>query len=215
MASPIQTAQSRRVRDQAEVGNCAAALQIDAAGGEITRLLKNWGMGNREALEQLIPIVYGELKRLAGYYLRMERRDHTLQCTALVHEVYLRLANQGDMHWVDRKHFFAVASRIVRHLLVDHARRHAAAKRDQEKRPLEEALTIPVASDLDLAALDEALESLGQVDPDKLRVVELRFFGGLSVEETAEVMGASTATVKRAWSVAKLWLYKRMYGGAQ
>ena len=186
---------------------------MDAASGEITRLLEKWGLGDGQALDQLMPMVYGELKNLAGHYLRMERPGHTLQCTALVHEVYLRLVNQGSIQWQDRRHFFAVASRIIRHLLVDHARRHAAAKRDHDKAPLDVALTIPVESGLDLVALNEALESLGRTDPDKLRVVELRFFGGLSVEETAEVMDTSTATVKRAWSVAKLWLYKEMYGG--
>jgi RNA polymerase sigma factor (TIGR02999 family) len=188
-------------------------MQTNPPDGEITRLLKQWGMGDIGALDQLIPIVYGELKNLAGHYLRMERPGHTLQCTALVHEVYVRLSRQGVMCWEDRRHFFAVASRIIRHLLVDHARRHAAAKRGRDKRPLEEALTIPVGPDLDLVALDLALESLGRTDPEKLRVVELRFFGGLSVEETAEVMGASTATVKRAWSVARLRLYKQLYGG--
>ena len=182
--------------------------------GEITVLLHRWSHGDQSALGQLMPLVYDEVKRLAGYYLRMEPGQQSLTSTAIVHEAYLRLAGSAELDLQDRQHFFAVASRVIRHILVDHARREMAAKRDaRHKAPLEEALTIPMQTDLDLVALDEALESLGRVDVDKLRVVELRFFGGLSVEETAEAMGTSPATVKREWSVAKVWLYKQLHDG--
>lgn len=182
--------------------------------GELTDLLRRWSRGDQSALDQLMPMVYDELKQLAGYYLRMEAAQPSLSSTVIVHEAYLRMVGSAEHDLQDRKHFFAVASRMIRHILVDHARRQTAVKRDShQKAPLEEALTIPVQPDLDLVALDQALESLGCADADKLRVVELRFFGGLSIEETAEVMDTSPATVKREWSVAKLWLYKRMQGG--
>jgi RNA polymerase sigma factor (TIGR02999 family) len=171
-----------------------------------------WGNGDGKALEQLMPIVYDELKALALHYLRMERPGHTLQGTALVHELYLRLVDQSAAPWENRRHFFALASRIMRHILVDHARHRAAAKRDHDKVPIEEALTIPVPPGVDLIALDSALESLGRTDTEKLRIVELRFFAGLSVDQTAEVLGTSPATVKRQWSVAKAWLYHALNG---
>ena len=183
--------------------------------GELTALLRRWNQGDQEALDKIIPLVYDELKRLAGYYLRMEGDRPSLTSTAIVHEAYLRLVGTSDSDLQDRRHFFAVASRIIRHILVDHARRDMAAKRDLRcKEPLESALTVPVMPDLDLILLDQALEELGRADPDKLRVVELRFFGGLSMEETAEVMGTSPATVKREWSVAKLWLYEQMHANS-
>jgi RNA polymerase sigma factor (TIGR02999 family) len=180
--------------------------------GEITRLLMSWGDGDRQALEQLMPVVYDELKALGLHYLQMERPDHTLQGTALVHELYLRLVDQGATPWENRRHFFALASRIMRHILIDHARHRAAAKCDHDKAPIEEALTIPVPSGVDLIALDGALESLGRTDMEKLRIVELRFFGGLSVNQTAEILGTSPATVKRHWAVAKAWLYHALNG---
>jgi len=188
-------------------------MLLDARRGEITHLLLRWGNGDRQALEELMPIVYQELRGLAYHYLRMERPDHTLQGTALVNEVYLRLIDHSDTPWESRRHFFALASRIMRHILVDHARHHAACKRSHDRAPLEEALAIPVPPGVDLIALDGALESLGGSDPEKLRIVELRFFGGLSVEQTAEVLGTSPATVKRQWSVAKAWLYRALRGG--
>jgi len=181
---------------------------------EVTDLLRRWSRGDQGALHELLPLVYDELKRLAGYYLRMEAESPSLTSTAIVHEAYLRLVGTSDPDLQNRKHFLAVASRVIRHILVDHARRETAEKRDlRRKAPLEQALTVPVQLDLDLVALDEALESLGRTDPDKLRVVELRFFGGLSIEETAELLGTSPATVKREWSVAKLWLYKQLHDG--
>ena len=181
--------------------------------GEVTILLRRWSSGDESALHELIPLVYDELKRLAGYYLGLESRQPSLTSTAIVHEAYLRLAGSQEPDVRDRQHFFAVASRVIRHILVDHARRNTAAKRDaRSKTALEDALTVPVQPDLDLVALDEALETLARTDPDKLRVVELRFFGGLSVEETADVMQTSPATVKREWRIAKLWLYEQMRG---
>ena len=181
--------------------------------GEVTILLRRWSKGDESALQELIPLVYDELKRLAGYYLGLESGQPSLTSTAIVHEAYLRMVGSQELDLRDRQHFFAVASRVIRHVLVDHARRNSAAKRDaRSETALEDALTVPVQADLDLIALDEALEALGRVDPDKLRVVELRFFAGLSVEETADVMQTSPATVKREWSVAKLWLYEQMRG---
>jgi RNA polymerase sigma factor (TIGR02999 family) len=187
---------------------------MEAGKGEITHLLQRWSDGNSEALEQLIPIVYDELKRLAGHYLRLERPGHTLQSTALVHEAYLRLANHGDAQWQDRRHFFAVASQIVRHILVDHARKHRSLKRGEGQRvSLDDALTVPVAENLDIIALDRSLERLTALDPRKARIVEMRFFGGLSVDEIGAALDISAPTVKRHWAVAKLWLSRDMVGG--
>ena len=181
--------------------------------GEVTILLRRWSKGDESALQELIPLVYDELKRLASYYLGLESSQPSLTSTAIVHEAYLRMVGSQELDLRDRQHFFAVASRVIRHVLVDHARRNRAQKRDaRSKIALADALTVPVDADLDLIALDEALEALGRTDPDKLRVVELRFFGGLSVEETADVMQTSPATVKREWSIAKLWLYEQMRG---
>jgi RNA polymerase sigma factor (TIGR02999 family) len=173
---------------------------------DITALLKDWSGGDREALERLMPIVYGELKRLASSYLRSERADHTLQPTALVHEAYLRLQGQRSVIWSNRAHFFGIAARIMRRILVDHARRRRAAKRDAA------ALRLTLVDDAsadrapELIALDTALTSLEKLDPQQARVVELRYFGGLTVEETAEAAGISTATVKREWRTARAWL---------
>jgi RNA polymerase sigma factor (TIGR02999 family) len=183
--------------------------------GDITRLLRRWSEGDTEAMDELMPLVYGELKRLAAYYLRLENSPPSLPCTALVHEAYLRLVPDQERDWQDRVHFFAVASRVIRHILVDHARRQKAAKRDiRQKVSLDHALTVPVESNLDLVALDQSLDALSAIDPRKSRVVELRYFAGLSAEETAEAMGISRATVLREWDIAKLWLYRNMSGEA-
>ena len=176
---------------------------------DVTQLLIHWSNGDAQAVDRLLPLVYGELRRIAARHLRAEREGHTLQPTALVHEAYLRLVDQTRVQWQNRAHFFGVAAQSMRRILVDHARRHAAAKRGNpaQKLSLDEALEVGSEPAPDLLALDEALKELEKIDPQKSRIVELRFFGGLSVEETAEVMGLGTATVVRHWSMAKAWLY--------
>ena len=189
----------------------------DPVGADVTGLLQRWSKGDEAAFNELLPIVYEELKRLAGYHLRMEAPGPTLQATALVHEAYLRLVKDTDRAWAGRTHFFAVSSRIIRHLLVDHAREAHAAKRGggAERLPLDAAQDVAAPDDLDLLELDEALGALAAIDPMKSRIVELRFFGGLSVEETAAVLDVAPATVKRHFAVAKLWLHRRLRGDAR
>jgi RNA polymerase sigma factor (TIGR02999 family) len=185
------------------------------APGVVTRLLERWSRGEAQAMDELMPIIYGELKRLAAYHLRVEGGPPSLPSTAIVHEAYLRLAGRQDRNLRNRVHFFAVASRIIRHILVDHARRQKAFKRDVRMNvSLDEALMLPVEASLDLIALDQSIEALRALDPRKSQVVELRYFGGLSVEETAEALGISPATVHRDWDLAKLWLYRNMTGEA-
>ena len=181
---------------------------------EVTRLLVNWSKGDQKALEQLTPLVYSELRRLAQRFLRRERSDHTLQSTALVHEAFLRLIDQRSVQWQNRAHFFGVAAQLIRRILVDYARSRHTAKRgaDAVKLSLDEALGVGESRDLDLVALDEALENLARLDPQQSRIVELRFFTGLSIEETAEVLGISPATVKRDWVTAKALLYRELTG---
>jgi RNA polymerase sigma factor (TIGR02999 family) len=184
--------------------------------GQVTQLLERWRQGDARAMDELMPLIYDELKRLAAYHLRQERGPQSLTSTALVHEAYLRMAAGQDRSWKNRVHFFAVASRIIRHILVDHARQQKAAKRDVRQRvSLDEGLTVPVEPDLDLIALDQSMHALDAFDRRKSQVVELRYFGGLSVEETAEALGVSCATVYREWEVAKLWLYRNMSGEAE
>ncbi|MBI3682233.1 MAG: sigma-70 family RNA polymerase sigma factor [Acidobacteria bacterium] len=187
---------------------------MQSGAGDVTELLDRWRRGDRQALDKLMPLVYEELRRLASYYLRLEGGARTLQCTALVNEAFLRLVKTADTEWQGRAHFFAVASRIIRHILVDHARERGAAKRggEIELASLEEALEAPAPPNLDVIALDEALDALAQFDEQKARVVEMRFFGGLSVHEVAEALGVSTATVKRDWAVARLWLSRNLRG---
>ena len=177
----------------------------------VTALLKDWSGGDPTALERLMPLVYGELRKLAASYLRAERSGHTLQPTALVHEAYLRLVDQRSVNWQNRAHFFGIAAQMMRRILVDHARRRQAAKRDAA------AYRLPtlsgaesVARDPELLALDEALTGLAALDAEQARIVELRFFGGLTVEETAEVTGVSPATVKREWQTARAWLAREI-----
>jgi RNA polymerase sigma factor (TIGR02999 family) len=160
-------------------------------------------------MEELLPLVYAELRRLAAGYLRRERVGHTLQPTALVHEAYLRMVDQTQVRWQNRAHFFGVAAQMMRRILVDHARSQHAEKRggDVQKLSLDENIDVSGTRAAELVALDEALERLAEIDPQKSRVVELRFFGGLSVEETAEVLGVSAPTVKRHWRLAKAWLF--------
>jgi len=166
--------------------------------------------GDRGVLDELLPLIYSELRKLASNYLRRERSGHTLQATALVHEAYLRLVDQNQVQWQNRAHFFGVAAQMMRRILVDHARAHDADKRGGEfqKLSLDENLEVSGGDqDLNLVALDDALNRLAELDPQKSKIVELRFFGGLSVEETAEVLNVSAPTVKRQWRMAKAWLY--------
>jgi RNA polymerase sigma factor (TIGR02999 family) len=185
---------------------------MGAAEATITGLLVEWGKGDAAALERLAPLVYDELRRMARTYLRGERADHTLQATALVHEAYLRLVDQHSVSWQSRAHFFGIASQMMRRVLVNHALARATAKRggDATKLPLDEALDLGGGRDAELLALDDALKELERLDPRQARVVELRYFGGLSVEEAAEVTGLSPATVKREWSTARLWLRRQL-----
>lgn len=182
------------------------------SSSDVTLLLQRLSDGDQDALDQLIPLIYDELHRLAAFHLQRERVDHTLQTTALVHEAYLRLVDQKDVHWKNRGHFFAVAAQAMRRVLVDYARRHQAVKRGSSLRKisLDEAIAISNETANQLLVIDELLNRLTSVDPQESRVVELRFFGGLTVEETAEVMGISPATVKREWSVARAWLLREI-----
>jgi RNA polymerase sigma factor (TIGR02999 family) len=175
---------------------------------EVTQLLAKLNNGDRTALDALLPLVYDELRRLADRYLRRERSDHTLQATALVNEAYLRLVDQ-NVPWQNRAHFFGVAAEMMRRILVDHARSHQAQKRGSGgvKLSLDEAINMSDERAADLISLDEALNALAEFDPQKSRIVELRFFAGLSIEETAKVLGIGTATVIRQWRMAKAWLY--------
>lgn len=179
---------------------------------DVTGLLVSWSKGDQHALENLMPIVYGELRRLAGLYLNRERAGHTLQSTALVHEAFLRLINQRDVEWKNRAHFFGIAAQMIRRILVDHARAHQAGKRGAGavKLSLDERIDVPERENLDLVALDDALEMLAAIDPTQSRIVELRFFAGLSIEETAEVLGVSAATIKREWATARALLYREL-----
>ena len=179
---------------------------------EVTRILRDLEAGDRQAADRLMPVVYDELRRLASHYLKNERPDHTLQPTALVHEAYLRLIDQTRVNWQNRAHFFAVAATMMRRLLVDHARTHNADRHggSKHKFSLDEAISFPKGKDLDLVALDDALGDLARLDATQSRIVELRFFGGLTLEETAEVMGVSRSTIKREWIMAKAWLYDQL-----
>ena len=181
---------------------------------EVTQLLQQSARGDREALDQLLPLVYNELRQIADRYLRRERTDHTLQATALVHEAYLRLVDQRETEWQNRAHFFGVAAQMMRRILVDYARAGQTAKRGSGglKVSLDDVLEISEEQMSGMLALDEALQALEQLDPQKSRIVELRFFGGLSIEETAEALGLGTATVIRQWRMAKAWLYKEVTG---
>ena len=179
----------------------------------ITQLLLLWNSGDQTALDKLMPLVQSELRRLAGNYLRRERPSHTLQPTALVNEAYLRLVDQRQAKWQNRAQFYGIAAQLMRRILVDHARQHKAAKRggsDQQRLSITSAHDVSDKPDLDLLALHEALEELATVDPQQSRIVELKFFGGLSIEETAEVMRIGHATVERDWKMARAWLRRRL-----
>jgi RNA polymerase sigma factor (TIGR02999 family) len=175
---------------------------------QVTRLLVAWSGGDQAALEELTPLVYGELRRLAHHYIGRERPGHTLQTSALVNEAYLRLVGQKDIDWQSRAHFYGIAARLMRQVLVDYARRRGYAKRGGGalRVSLDEALAVSEERAAEVVALDEALEDLAKLDPRQGQIVELRFFGGLSIEETAEVLGVSPGTVMADWTVAKAWL---------
>jgi RNA polymerase sigma factor (TIGR02999 family) len=179
----------------------------------VTTLLRAWAQGDQAAGEELFPILYAELRRQARHYMRRERRSHTLQPSGLVNEAYLRLAGSPDLGWQDRAHFFAIAARVMRQVLVDHARRRRAAKREGCRVTLEDAKA--PAAPLELLDLENALTELVALDPRQARVVELRFFGGLDVEETADVLGLSARTVKREWQTARAWLQHRLLRGGK
>ena len=180
----------------------------------VTQLLIGWGKGDKEALDALLPLVYEELRKQAARYLRHERPGHTLQTTALIHEAYLKLVDQKNVHWQNRAHFFGIAAQLMRRILVDHARTKKRAKRGGSdiRVSFNDANLMGQAKDLDIVALDEALDRLAAIDQQQSRIVELRFFSGLTVEETAEVMSISPATVKRDWSMAKAWLHREISG---
>lgn len=181
--------------------------------GEVSQLLRAWSQGDRNALDQLMPIVYHELRRLARRYMKSERAAHSLQTTALVNEAYLRLVNYKRMRWQDRAHFFAISAQAMRRILVEYARRHNLKRgAGVQHVSLEEGSQILGRPDAELVALDGAMNALAQFDQRKMQVVELRFFGGLSVEETAEVLKVSPITVMRDWSAAKTWLYRELSG---
>ena len=184
--------------------------------GDVTRLLVAWGQGDRNAADQLVPLIYDELRRLAQRHLAGERSEHTLQPTALVHEAYMRLVDLRRIEWQDRDHFFAMAARAMRRLLVDHARKQRAAKRGgpEEDLPLDQISDFGTPGrEPDLVALDDALKSLSAFDPLKAKIVELRFFGGLSIDETAKIVQCSRSTVKRHWQMAKAWLHSELSKG--
>ena len=184
------------------------------SANEVTQLLVSWGKGDQQSLESLIPLVYDELRRQARRYLRRERPDHTLQSSALVHEVYVRLIDQRQANWHNRSQFFGVAAQLMRRILVDHARSRGAVKRGAgvTKLAIAEEVAAIEMQNVDLIALDTSLTKLEQIDPQQCRIVELRFFSGLSIEDTADALGISPATVKRDWAMVKAWLYREISG---
>jgi len=191
-----------------------ARTGTDGPREDVTALLRQWSDGRQDALDRLLPEIYAELRKLASSYLRRERSDHTWQATALVNEAFLRLVDQRAVQWENRAHFFGIAAQMMRRILVDHARAHGAAKRGDGQAPLalDEALVAAPSSNVDVLALDEGLTRLAALDPQQARVVELRFFGGLTMEETAVALRISPATVGREWALAKAWLYAELSG---
>ena len=183
---------------------------------QITQLLAEWSEGNQSALDELYPLVYKELHRLARRYMSRERKGHTLQTTALINEAYVRLVDQRNVRWANRSHFFAISAQIMRRILIDHARRHAYAKRGggAQQVSLEEAAAVTPDLSSELVRLDEALKSLAEMDARRSQVVELRYFGGLNNEEIAEILKVSENTVTRDWNMARAWLYQQLTGSA-
>ena len=185
---------------------------MDEKQHKISLILKDWSGGDTSSTEELLSLVYEELRSIAARYLRRERPDHTLQPTALVHEAFLKLVDISDITWQDRAHFFAVSANVMRRILVDHARARQSDKRggSVQRIALEDAISLSSAPDVDLIELDQALRELASFDQQQSNIVELRFFGGLTIEETAQVVGISPATVKREWLVAKAWLFRKL-----
>jgi RNA polymerase sigma factor (TIGR02999 family) len=195
-----------------------STVELDTCDStEITRLLVEWSDGNREALDRLMPLVYDELWSLAASYLRRERLDHTLQPTALIHEAFFKLLDQRRVQWQSRSHFFGIAARLMRRILVDHARTRSAAKRPPmaSRLSIDDVDVVSETADVDVLALDQALVRLASIDPQQERIVEMRFFAGLTVEETAAALTISPDTVKREWTMAKAWLYRALCGPAE
>jgi RNA polymerase sigma-70 factor (ECF subfamily) len=194
--------------------NCAYLIKkmTEAPTHQVTQLLIDWSNGDQSAFDRLMPLIDEELRRLAHRYMSRERAGHTLQTTALVNEAFLRLVNRKNLQWQNRAHFFGLAAQVMRTILVDHARSHASAKRGGGTRNLEldEAMLVSQQKASEVIALDEALKQLALIDPRQSRIVELRFFGGLTVEEAAEVLHVSPVTIKREWSIAKAWLYQEL-----
>ena len=188
---------------------------MTASPQEVTQMLVDWRNGDKQALDRLMPLVYGELRRIASRYMRRERESHTLQTTALVNEAYLRLVGKNNVDWQNRAHFFAVAAQVMRHLLIDHARARERVRRgaDPQQISLDDEALVSEQKGEALLALDEALTKLAEIDDRKVKIVELRYFGGLSAEETAEALGVSEITVKREWLKAKAWLYRELTQG--
>lgn len=202
----------RLLRVEATATNIARKDWMNPPEG-LTQLLRDWSNGDQKALDKLMPLVYSELRRLAGNYLRRERQGHTLQPTALVHEAYLKLTDQRNTKWQNRAQFYGIAAQLMRRILVDHARGHQAAKRggaDQQRLSITSAVQLGEKPETDILALHEALEELSIIDPQQSRIVELKFFGGLSIEETAEVLGVGHATVERDWKMARAWLRRKL-----
>jgi RNA polymerase sigma factor (TIGR02999 family) len=206
-------ATARAILAGVQSGSDERAQNLGVALDNVSQLLRAWSEGDQLALGELTPIVYAELRRLAHRYMRGERPGHSLQTTALVNEAYLRLVGYNRMQWQNRAHFFAVSSQLMRRILVEHARRHNLKRgRGVQHVSLDDAVVVGREPGADLVALDDALNALGRVDPRKVRVVEMRFFAGLSVEETAMVLQVSPVTVRRDWSSAKIWLYRELTG---
>ncbi len=191
---------------------CEAEEILEAPANDVTQLLQSWSHGNRQALAELLPLVYDELRRLAASYMRFENPGHTLQATALVHEAYMKLIQQRNVSWQSRAHFFGIAAQMIRRILVDHVRATRAQKRGSGflDLSLDEAIGVPEKRNWEILALDDALKTLAKVDPQQSHIVELRFFAGLSIEETATIVGVSPATVKRDWVTAKAWLFREL-----
>jgi RNA polymerase sigma factor (TIGR02999 family) len=188
------------------------AEPLESTSHEVTQLLQSWSHGNRQAMADLLPLVYDELRRLAASYMRFESPGHTLQATALVHEAYMKLIQQREVNWKSRAHFFGIAAQMIRRILVDHIRATRAQKRGSGfvALSLDEALGVSEKKSWEIIALDDALKTLAHMDPQQAKIVELRFFAGLSIEETATVVGISPATVKRDWVTAKAWLFREL-----